>query len=59
MTLTLRKITLIIGYDDKTQRTDVQEKLGELQQSLLDLDIVLDVRLNPNMHDQEIKLDNG
>jgi ATP-dependent Lon protease len=56
---TLRKITLITGYDDKTQLADVQEKLGELQQSLLDLDIVLDIRLNPNLHDREIKLDNG
>ena len=27
--------------------------------SLLELDIVLDIRLNPNMHDREIRLDNG
>ena len=56
---TLKKITLITWYDDKTQLADVQEKLGELQQSLLELDVVLDIRLNLNMHDREIKLDNG
>jgi ATP-dependent Lon protease len=56
---TLKKITLITGYDDKTQLADLQDKLSELQQSLLELDVVLDIRLNPNMHDREIKLDNG
>ena len=34
-------------------------KLGELQQSLLELDVTLDIRCNPNMHDREIRLDNG
>jgi ATP-dependent Lon protease len=56
---TLKKITLITGYDDKTQLADLQDKLSELQQSLLELDVVLDIRLNPNMDDREIKLDNG
>jgi ATP-dependent Lon protease len=56
---TLKKITLITGYDDKTQLADLQDKLSELQQSLLELDVVLDIRLNPNLHDREIKLDNG
>jgi len=38
---------------------DLQDKLSELQQSLLELDVVLEVQLNPNMNDREIKLDNG
>lgn len=37
----------------------MHDKLGELKQSLLKLDIVLDVKLNPNLHDREIRLDNG
>ncbi|NHM26221.1 hypothetical protein G7K71_04235 [Desulfofundulus sp. TPOSR] len=37
----------------------MHDKLGELKQSLLELDIVLDVKLNPNLHDREIRLDNG
>ena len=56
---TVRKISLITGYDDKTQLADTAEKLEELKQSLLELDVELDVKLNPNIHDREIRLDNG
>lgn len=54
-----KKITLVTGYDDKTQLADISEKLDELKQSLLELDVVLEVTLNPNLHDREIRLDNG
>lgn len=30
-----------------------------LKQSLLELDVELEVKLNPNIHDREIRLDNG
>jgi ATP-dependent Lon protease len=56
---TVKQITLITSYEDTAQQTDIQDKLSELQQSLLEIDVVLDIRLNPNMHDREIKLDNG
>jgi ATP-dependent Lon protease len=56
---TVKKIDLITGYDDNTQLADVTEKLEELKQSLLELDVVLEIKLNPNMHDREIRLDNG
>ena len=56
---TVKKISLITGYDDKTQLADIAEKLDELKQSLLELDVELEVKLNPNMHDREIRLDNG
>jgi ATP-dependent Lon protease len=56
---TVRKISLITGYDDKTQSADIAEKLDELKQSLLELDVELEVKLNPNIHDREIRLDNG
>ena len=55
----VKKISLITGYDDNTQLADIREKLEELKQSLLELDVELDVKLNPNMHDREIRLDNG
>jgi ATP-dependent Lon protease len=57
--LTVKKLTFITSYEEKTQLADLQDKLGELQQSLLELDIVLDIQLNPNLHDREIRLDNG
>lgn len=56
---TVKKISLITGYDDKTQLVDIAEKLNELKQSLLELDVELEVKLNPNIHDREIRLDNG
>ena len=56
---TVKKINLITGYDDNTQLADIVEKLEELKQSLLEMDVELEVKLNPNMHDREIRLDNG
>jgi ATP-dependent Lon protease len=56
---TVKRISLITSYDDSTQLVELQEKLDDLKQSLLELDITLDVQLNPNLHDREIRLDNG
>ena len=56
---TVKKIHLITGYEDKTQLAEIAEKLEELKQSLLELDVELEVNLNPNMHDREIRIDNG
>ena len=56
---TVKRITLITGHDDKTPLADMAEKLEELKQSLLELDVELEVKLNPNIHDREIRLDNG
>jgi len=55
----VRKITLITGYDDNTELADIAKKMDELKQSLLELDVELEVKLNPNIHDREIQLDNG
>ncbi len=56
---TVKKVELITGYDEKTSMAEMAEKLEEVKQSLLDLDIELDVKLNPAMHDREIRIDNG
>ena len=56
---TVKKIDLVTGYDDKTQLAEIHGKLDDLKQSLLEVDVVLDVQLNSNMHDREIRLDNG
>ena len=55
----VKSIRLVTGYDDKTQLAEIAEKLDELKQSLLELDVELDVKLNPNMHDREVRLDTG
>jgi ATP-dependent Lon protease len=56
---TVKRINLVTGYDDKTQLAEIGEKLEELKQSLLELDVLLEIELNPTMHDREIRLDNG
>lgn len=35
------------------------EKLDEFKQSLLELDVELEAKLNPSIHDREIRLDDG
>lgn len=56
---TVRKITLITSYDEKAELKDMADRLGELKQSLLELDIELDLKVNENLHDREIRIDNG
>ena len=56
---TIRHIHLVTGYDDMHQRADAESKFQDLAQSLLELDIVLEVSFDPNLHDREIRLDNG
>ena len=55
----MRHIKLITSYDDNATMLDMQEKLEELKQSLLEMDVELEVKLNPKMHDREIVIDNG
>jgi ATP-dependent Lon protease len=55
----VKKITLITSFDDDTPLADMQSRLDDLKQSLLEVDIVLDIQLNPNLHDREIQFDNG
>ncbi len=55
----VKKIKLITGYDDEAKMAEVQEKILELQQSLADSDVVLEVAFNTTIHDREIRIDNG
>jgi len=55
----VKRIDLITGYEDETQKADIEAKLGELRQSLLEVDIIFEFDFNPNLHDREIRLDNG
>ena len=55
----VRKINLITSYDNKTNISDMRDNLEEVKQSLLEIDVILDIKLNPNMHDREIRIDNG
>ena len=37
----------------------LSEKLDELKQSLLEIDVELSISVNENLHDREIRIDNG
>ena len=56
---TVRRIHLISSYDDKTDLASVRDKLEELKQSLLEVDVFLEIELNANLHDREVRIDNG
>ncbi len=55
----VKRIKLITSYDDGTNMMEINDRLGELKQSLLEMDVVLDIDLNQNMHDREIRIDSG
>ena len=56
---TVQKIHLITSYDDRTDMALLNEKMDELKQSLLEVDVLLTVKLNEALHDREIRIDNG
>ena len=58
-TPTVRKVRLITCYDGDTDVKEMSERLSELKQSLLELDIELELKVNEYMHDREIRIDNG
>lgn len=56
---TIRKIVLTTSYDDDTDVKQLSERLSELKQSLIEVDVELEVKVNEHMHDREIRIDNG
>ena len=56
---TVRKVRLITSYDEDSDVKGTSERLSELKQSLLELDIELELKVNEHMHDREIRIDNG
>ena len=55
----IRTINLVTSFDEKTDLLDLKDKIDALKQSLLEIDVVLDVKLDERLHDREIRLDNG
>ena len=56
---TVKKIVLFTTYDDNTSVADMNEKMEQLRQSLVEMDVELEINVNPNLHDREIRIDNG
>jgi len=55
----IKHIRLVTSHDTDPTRTEIEAKLNDLKQSLIEVDIVLDVEFNQNLPDREIRLDNG
>ena len=56
---TVKKIQLITSYGDQTNLQEMAERLQDLKQSLLEFDVELDIKVDENLHDREIRMDNG
>jgi ATP-dependent Lon protease len=56
---TVKKIQLITSYDDQTNVQEMAERLEDVKQSLIELGVELDIKVNENLHDREIRIDNG
>jgi ATP-dependent Lon protease len=56
---TIRQICLVTAFESQEQQREVEDKLADLKQSLLELDVQFDLTVNNNLHDREIRIDNG
>ena len=58
-TPSVKLIKLVTSYDDDTDIKELSDRLDEVKQSLLEMDVQFEVDVNKNLHDREIKIDNG
>jgi ATP-dependent Lon protease len=58
-TPTIKKITLCTSYDDQTNMQELSDRLNDVKQSLIELDLDLEIKINEHLHDREIRIDNG
>ena len=56
---TVKKIHVLTACDEATAVSEVLPKLEDLKQSLLEIDIALEIAFDPKLHDREIRLDSG
>lgn len=55
----IKRVDLITTYEDDNQKADIEQKLADLKQSLLEADVIFEFDFNLNLHDREIRPDNG
>lgn len=58
-TPTIKKISLCTSYDEQTDKQELMDRLNDVKQSLFELDIELNIKINEHLHDREIRMDNG
>lgn len=55
----VKTIRLVNNSGEADNWEEINDKLEELKQSLLKADVVFDIEFNANLHDREIRIDNG
>lgn len=55
----IKHIKLITSFDYPSPSEETQDRFNDLQQSLIETDVVLEIEFNPALHDREIRFDNG
>lgn len=58
-TESIKEINLVVGFDNDSQKAEVQEKFEMLQESLKINGINFEWKFSPVLHDRAVKLDNG
>ena len=56
---TIRKLNLITGFDNDSQKAEAQERFEMLQESFRKNSIEFNWTFSPVIHDRTVKLDNG
>jgi ATP-dependent Lon protease len=54
-----KRLYLITNFDDETEKKDALAKLSIISENLKQYDLQLDVKVNPHLHDREIRLSSG
>jgi ATP-dependent Lon protease len=54
-----KKITVVTRFDNQPEKDEAMAKLFTIADSLKQLDVVLEIKENPALHDREVRLSNG
>jgi ATP-dependent Lon protease len=54
-----KRIVLVTNFDNEPEKDEAMAKLYTVADSLKQFDVQLQIRVNPHLHDREIKLSNG
>jgi len=55
----VKKIKLVTGYEQDSQKAEIEEKLQMLRLSLIEQDVEFEFKFSKTIHDREVALDNG
>jgi ATP-dependent Lon protease len=54
-----KKILLVTNFDTQIEKEEAMTKLGTIADSLKEIDVQLEIKVNPNLHDRQVQLTSG